>query len=177
VFRRSRPQSQVNSSVVEFAKIEASAVQVNQYVGLSLRRSRRVEKSAENVGCFAAARLVTASAKDVYNCEVLNKFLERRLLMTTYIALVNWTDQGVRQVKESPRRLDAARKLLNDMGGDFMTIFLTMGDYDLVITYEAPDDAIAARFILQLGMLGNVRTQTLKAFPESAYREIIASLG
>jgi uncharacterized protein with GYD domain len=97
--------------------------------------------------------------------------------MTTYIVLVNWTDQGVRQIKESPRRLDAAKKLLNDMGGRFNTVFLTMGEYDLVITYEAPDDAIAARFTLQLGMLGNVRTKTLKAFPESAYREIIASLG
>jgi uncharacterized protein with GYD domain len=97
--------------------------------------------------------------------------------MTTYIVLVNWTDQGVRQVKESPKRLDAAKKLLNNMGGDFKSVFLTMGDYDLVIVCEAPDDAIAARFTLQLGMLGNVRTKTLKAFPESAYREIIASLG
>ena len=96
--------------------------------------------------------------------------------MTTYICLVNWTDQGVRQIKESPRRLDAAKKALNDMGGDFKTVFLTMGDFDLVITYEAPDDAVAARFTLQLGMLGNVRTRTLKAFPESAYREIITSL-
>jgi uncharacterized protein with GYD domain len=97
--------------------------------------------------------------------------------MTTYILLVNWTDQGVRQVKESPRRLDAAKKLLNEMGGDFRTVFMTMGEFDLVITYEAPDDAIAARFTLQLGMLGNARTRTLKAFPESAFREIIASLG
>jgi uncharacterized protein with GYD domain len=96
--------------------------------------------------------------------------------MTTYICLVNWTDQGVRQIKESPRRLDAAKKALNNMGGDFKSVFLTMGDFDLVITYEAPDDAVAARFTLQLGMLGNVRTRTLKAFPESAYREIIASL-
>ena len=51
-----------------------------------------------------------------------------------------------------------------------------MGDYDLVAVYDAPDDAVAARFNLQLGMLGNVRTRTLKAFPEAAYREIIASL-
>jgi uncharacterized protein with GYD domain len=47
----------------------------------------------------------------------------------------------------------------------------------LVAVYEAPDDAVAARFTLQLGMLGNVRTRTLKAFPEAAYREIVASLG
>ena len=51
-----------------------------------------------------------------------------------------------------------------------------MGDYDIVAIYEAPDDAVAARFNLQLGMLGNIRTRTLKAFPEAAFREIINSL-
>jgi uncharacterized protein with GYD domain len=52
-----------------------------------------------------------------------------------------------------------------------------MGQHDLVVAYEAPDDATAARFTLRLGMLGHVRTTTLKAFPEAAYREIIAHLG
>ena len=96
--------------------------------------------------------------------------------MTTYVMLMNWTDQGARNVRDSPRRLDTAKKLLRDMGGDFRAVFLTMGDYDLVAIYEAPDDAVAARFTMQLGMLGNVRTRTLKAFPEAAFREIIASL-
>jgi uncharacterized protein with GYD domain len=91
--------------------------------------------------------------------------------------LANWTDQGARAVKDSPRRLDAAKKALKDMGGEFRFFFLTMGDYDLVAVYEAPDDAVAARFNLQIGMLGNIRTRTLKAFPEAAYREIVASLG
>jgi uncharacterized protein with GYD domain len=62
------------------------------------------------------------------------------------------------------------------MGGSFNEFYLTMGDYDMVAVYEAPDDAVAARFALQLGTLGNVRTRTLKAFPEAAYREIINSL-
>jgi uncharacterized protein with GYD domain len=97
--------------------------------------------------------------------------------MTTYIMLANWTDQGMQHVKDSPRRLDLAKKALKDMDGQFKSFFLTMGDYDIVAVYEAPDDAVAARFILQLGMLGNVRTHTLKAFPEAAYREIITSLG
>lgn len=96
--------------------------------------------------------------------------------MTTYIILINWTDQGRRQVKDSPQRLDAAKRLLKEEGGAFKQVFLTMGGYDLVAICEAPDDAIAARFTMQLGMLGNIRTQTLKAFPEAAYREIIASL-
>ncbi|MEF0938745.1 GYD domain-containing protein [Rhizobium sp. BR 362] len=97
--------------------------------------------------------------------------------MTTYIVLLNWTDQGVRGVKESPRRLDAAKKQLQEMGGSFKQFFLTMGDHDMVAVCEAPDDAVMARFALTLGMNGNVRSRTLKAFPEAAYREIIASLG
>jgi uncharacterized protein with GYD domain len=97
--------------------------------------------------------------------------------MPAYVVLVNWTEQGVRQIKDSAKRLDAAKKALKDMGGEIKSIYLTLGDYDLVAICEAPDDAVAARFIMQLGMLGNVRTKTLKAFPEVAYREIIASLG
>lgn len=96
--------------------------------------------------------------------------------MTTYIMLANWTDQGVRAIKDSPRRLDAAKKALKDMSGEFKSFFMTMGDYDMVAVYEAPDDAVAARFTLQVGMLGNIRTRTLKAFPEAAYREIVATL-
>ena len=95
--------------------------------------------------------------------------------MTTYVMLANWTDQGALKVKDSPRRLDAAKKALKDMSGEFKSFFLTMGDNDVVAIYEAPDDAVAARFNLQLGMLGYVRM--LKAFPEAAHREIINSLG
>jgi uncharacterized protein with GYD domain len=91
--------------------------------------------------------------------------------------LGNFTEAGAKNVTESPRRLDAAKKMLKEMDGEFKAFFLTMGRYDIVGIYEAPDDAIAARFALQLGALGNLRTQTLKAFPESAYREIITSLG
>ena len=97
--------------------------------------------------------------------------------MPTYVLLANWTDQGIRGIKELPRRLDTAKKALKDMGGEFKSVFLTLGDYDLVVIYEAPDDAVAARFNLQLGMQGNIRTRTMKAFPEAAYREIITSLG
>jgi uncharacterized protein with GYD domain len=97
--------------------------------------------------------------------------------MTTYILLANWTDQGARNVKESPRRLDAAKKALEDVGGELKSFYMTMGEFDIVAVFEAPDDAVAARFTLQVGQLGNIRTRTLKAFPESAYREIIASLG
>ncbi len=97
--------------------------------------------------------------------------------MTTYILLANLTDSGAKSVRDLPHRLDTAKRLLKDMDGEFKSFFLTMGDYDFVAVYEAPDDATAARFTLQLGSLGNVRTKTLKAFPEAAYREIVKSLG
>jgi len=97
--------------------------------------------------------------------------------MATYIMLANWTEQGAAKVRESPRRLDTAKKALADMGGEFRGFYMTMGDFDLVMIYDAPDDAVSARFTLLLGQLGSVRTRTLKAFPEAAYREIIASLG
>ncbi|AZO44684.1 MULTISPECIES: GYD domain-containing protein [Mesorhizobium] len=97
--------------------------------------------------------------------------------MTSYIVLMNWTEQGAKNVRDSPKRLDAARKQLGDMGGSFKAFYLTMGEYDMVAVVEAPDDAVLARFSLMLAASGNVRTRTLKAFPEFAYREIITSLG
>ncbi|UVK51232.1 GYD domain-containing protein [Mesorhizobium sp. AR02] len=97
--------------------------------------------------------------------------------MTTYIMLMNWTEQGAKNVRDSPKRLDAARKQLGDMGGSFKAFYLTMGEYDMVAVVEAPDDAVLARFALMLAANGNLKSRTLKAFPEFAYREIITSLG
>jgi uncharacterized protein with GYD domain len=91
--------------------------------------------------------------------------------------LASWTDQGARAIADSPRRLDAAKRLLAEMSGRFVAFYMTMGEHDVVLVYEAPDDAVAARFTLALGKAGNLRTRTLKAFPEPAYREIVASLG
>jgi uncharacterized protein with GYD domain len=96
--------------------------------------------------------------------------------MPTYIALGDWTDQGAKAIGESPRRLDEAKRHLEEMGGRFIAFWMTMGEHDLVLVYETPDDAVAARFILMLNRLGSVRTRTLKAFPETAYRQIIASI-
>ncbi len=97
--------------------------------------------------------------------------------MATYIMLANWTEQGVKTVKESPNRLSAAKKALAEIGGELKAFFMTMGPYDMVVHYEAPDDAAAARFSLQLAQAGNIRTQTLKAFPEAAYRDIVKTVG
>lgn len=96
--------------------------------------------------------------------------------MATYITLANYTEQGIKNIKDSPGRLDAARKLAQSMGGKFGDFYLTMGAYDIVAVTEFPDDAAAAKYALALGSAGNVRTTTLKAFPESDYRDIVKSL-
>jgi uncharacterized protein with GYD domain len=97
--------------------------------------------------------------------------------MSTYVALANYTDKGMQNIRDSPRRLDTVRQHLREMGGDIVSFYLTLGEHDIVFVYEAPDDAISARFLLLLGAAGFVRTKTMKAFPEAAYREIITSLG
>jgi uncharacterized protein with GYD domain len=96
--------------------------------------------------------------------------------MAKYILLVNWTDQGVKNVKESPKRLDSARKLAETCGAKMGEFYMTMGGYDMVTHLEAPDDATVARFVLNLSGAGNVRTQTLKAFSEDEYRKILSAL-
>jgi uncharacterized protein with GYD domain len=101
----------------------------------------------------------------------------RRTGMPAYIAFGDWTDQGARAIGDSPQRLDAAKRQLEEMGGRFLSFWMTMGEHDIVLVYETPDDAVAARFTLILNRLGSVRTKTLKAFPEAAYRQIVASLG
>ncbi len=97
--------------------------------------------------------------------------------MSTYVMLANWTDQGMRAINDCPKRIDAARRELEAMGGQIRTILMTMGAYDLVAIYDAPDDAVSARFTLMLGKLGNVRTTSMKAFPEEAFRHIVESVG
>jgi uncharacterized protein with GYD domain len=96
--------------------------------------------------------------------------------MSTYIILANWTDQGIRAVKDSAKRLDAGRAALEAVGGEIRAFFMTMGGYDMVTVMTAPDDAAVARYILSLGRQGNLRTQTLKAFDEAEYRRLIGSL-
>jgi uncharacterized protein with GYD domain len=96
--------------------------------------------------------------------------------MSTYVTLGNWTNQGVHEVKNGPKRLDAAKDLAKSLGGEIKGFYMTMGTHDLIVVWEAPNDAAAARMMLQIGMAGALRTTTLKAFPEPEYREIIKSL-
>ncbi len=96
--------------------------------------------------------------------------------MSTHFILFNWTEQGIKAVKASPKRLSAAKRLAKDFGLKFRDFHMTMGQYDGIATIEAPDDAAVARFALALGSAGDVRTTTLKGFTEQEYREIVGSL-
>ncbi|MBC8036038.1 MAG: GYD domain-containing protein [Rhizobiales bacterium] len=96
--------------------------------------------------------------------------------MARYIELLSWTEQGVKNVKDSPKRLDAARELAKKMGCEIRDMYMTMGAWDMVVIVEAPNDETIAKFNLTLAMGGNVRTTTLKAFPEDAYRKIVTGL-
>ena len=96
--------------------------------------------------------------------------------MPRYISLLNWTQQGIQKVKESPARLDGAKKVFKSMGAEIKEFFLVTGQYDLVIIAEAPDDEAIAKAILAIASKGNIKSQTFRAFTEKEYRKIIASL-
>jgi uncharacterized protein with GYD domain len=96
--------------------------------------------------------------------------------MAHYIGLLQWTQAGVEKVKDSPARLDAARQTFAASGVQIKDFYMTLGAYDMVCVIEAPDDATVAKALLTLVRQGSVRTQTLKAFTEAEYRNIINSL-
>jgi uncharacterized protein with GYD domain len=96
--------------------------------------------------------------------------------MATYLVFINWTDQGIRSVKDSPKRLDGARKTIKEMGGELKTFYMTQGKYDAVLIIEMPNDEKLASFVLKIGTAGNVRTTTLRAYSEDDYRKIIGGL-
>jgi uncharacterized protein with GYD domain len=96
--------------------------------------------------------------------------------MAIYINLMTYTDQGLRDIKKSPSRFDAAREVAEELGGSMGALHLTMGIYDLIAISQFPDDETAATFVLRIGALGNVRTTTVKAFPEDVYRRIVETV-
>ena len=96
--------------------------------------------------------------------------------MPTYVTLVNWTDQGIRNVKDSPKRAEAFEKAVKAAGGQIKEVYLVMGEYDLVVITEAPNDEAVARLTLATGSQGNVRTRTMRAFTREETRKILSSL-
>ena len=96
--------------------------------------------------------------------------------MPTFITFVNWTDQGIRNIKEAPHRAEAARALLQKMGGKVKDIYITSGSQDIVFIADAPDGDIMAKFALAVGSQGNVRTNTTRAWSENEFAKIISEL-
>jgi uncharacterized protein with GYD domain len=97
--------------------------------------------------------------------------------MPTYIALIDWTQQGIETFKDSPSRADAAAELIEGLGGQMTNIWWTMGGHDLVAVVDAPDDEAVAAFLLAAGSQGNIRTQTLRAFSREEFESIVEKTG
>jgi uncharacterized protein with GYD domain len=96
--------------------------------------------------------------------------------MPTYISLLSYTQEGVKNIKDSPARLDAAKKAFQSMGAEIKAWYLTLGQYDAVVISEGPDDETAAKLLLMIGAQGSIRTETFRAFTEDEYRKIISAL-
>ena len=97
--------------------------------------------------------------------------------MATFIALGNFTDQGVRNVRDTVKRADAVKEAAQKAGVTMKDIMWTLGAYDMVVTFEAPDDAAITAFALAVGAAGNVRTQTMRAFSRSEMSGVLAKMG
>jgi uncharacterized protein with GYD domain len=95
--------------------------------------------------------------------------------MPTYITLANFTDQGIKNVKESPDRLGAFKAMAEKLGISIKSVHYTVGNYDIITVVEGSDEAVTAA-LLKLGSLGNIRTQTLRAFSADEMKAIIGKL-
>ena len=96
--------------------------------------------------------------------------------MPSYLVLADYTDQGVRSIKESPKRLEGAKQAAQAAGGRLVFFYLTMGEHDIAALFELPSDEAMAQLSLGLASQGNIRTTTLKAFTEEEFQGIIGGL-
>lgn len=94
--------------------------------------------------------------------------------MATFVSLVNWTEQGVKGYADSVARGKDAAKAAEALGGKFVQMLWTMGQYDLVVLSEFPDDESASAFALKVGAQGNIRTVTMRAYTASEMERIVA---
>ena len=96
--------------------------------------------------------------------------------MATYIVLGQFTDQGIRNVKDSPKRADALKEMAKKAGATVKDVYWTLGQYDVVTTIDAPDDASLTALLLSVGSLGNVRTEALRAFSADEMGRILRKM-
>ena len=97
--------------------------------------------------------------------------------MATYIVLSRFTEQGIRTIKDTTKRADAVREVARKMGIDTKSLYWTTGKYDVVATFEAPNDEAMTALSLAIGSQGNVTTQTLRAFGKDELSGILGKLG
>ena len=97
--------------------------------------------------------------------------------MAKFVALVNWTEDGVRSFNDTVDRAEDVKGLAQKMGGAVESLYWTMGPYDLVVTVEFPDDETVTAFSLAVSSQGNVRTTTMRAFDDGEMRGVIGKLG
>ena len=96
--------------------------------------------------------------------------------MARYVLLSRFTQQGAQNIKDGPARLEAVKETLQGLGAELKDFYLTLGEYDAVVVVEAPDDETIATASLAIGSLGNVRIETLRAFTEDEYGQIVGTL-
>jgi uncharacterized protein with GYD domain len=95
--------------------------------------------------------------------------------MATFITLASFTDQGIRNVKDSPDRFSAFKAAAEQIGVSVKAAYWTVGSYDMVLIVEGPEEA-ATTLLLKTGALGNVRTQTLRGFAEQEFRQFLKNI-
>jgi len=96
--------------------------------------------------------------------------------MPTYVTLYKWTEQGIKNVKQAPERIEAAKKASEAMGGKILGLYVTLGEYDLVTISEWPSDEAGMVMLLAQGAQGNVRSTTLKAFAPAEFAKIVKKM-
>ena len=96
--------------------------------------------------------------------------------MANYVILASFTEQGIRGIKETGKRAKGFRDLAKGMGVTIKDIFWTFGNYDVVVTMEGPNDEIVASLMMKVGALGNLKSQTLRAFPESQIDSLVSKI-
>jgi uncharacterized protein with GYD domain len=97
--------------------------------------------------------------------------------MATYIVLSSFTEQGIRSIRDTTKRADAVREAARKFGVTAREFYWTMGAHDVVVIFDAPDDASMTALTMSIGALGNVRTQTMRAFSRDEMNGVLAKLG
>jgi uncharacterized protein with GYD domain len=96
--------------------------------------------------------------------------------MPTFIVSLDWTDQGIRGVKEAPKRSQAAKELAKKLGVEIKQTYVTSGEHDILLIVESPSGDNVAKFALATGAIGNVRTTTARAWTESEFGKLLSEL-